>query len=170
MVCPICNAELENNARECVVCGYHLEHEEAHLPDKANGDGRICPVCGANINPEDPVCPLCGIFVEILLETENISGKIDAEALKHEEAVEQETSAGQEMSKEQAACIEQEAAARKVKSVRKIVVAILIAVFLLLIGIIVLFVLKDSIFSTGSETPAEPVSEQEQPEEEENFR
>lgn len=130
MVCPICGAQLEENAKECFVCGYCMDSNGDILSDKVS-DCKICPICNSIINEGDSICPLCGAPIEVSSELESSLEECGNETASDEEEYDDETD-------------DEEESGYKRKHSKKPVIIILALILLLVIGIVLLFMLKDN--------------------------
>ena len=64
ITCPQCGKSISDKAPECIYCGYVLTKSET----------RICPECGAEIEPSLSRCPQCGCPIDIDDSTTRYSG------------------------------------------------------------------------------------------------
>lgn len=72
MICPNCGTNLDDNAEECFLCGYHIEGQNVS-DDEQNYSVNTCLVCGSEISGQERVCPICGSPIEKLSQAEENS-------------------------------------------------------------------------------------------------
>ncbi|WP_084194378.1 zinc ribbon domain-containing protein [Ruminococcus callidus] len=64
MLCPNCGTELDDNAKDCYLCGFCIDQDAVHSTDVKSNDSRLCWNCGNPIDMQTGICPVCGTKVQ----------------------------------------------------------------------------------------------------------